>query len=338
MPVAFVRRSGRTSLDETRGGASSGDDAALRRACEWRGVATRRSFSLGASEASERFFPADWTRRRRITFSPSLGSWKCLSEERRFAFSYASTSVRTEPTPAVTLASLASRSARHSIPPPRPMTRRDPRSRQSASSSSSSSSSNSRPRRRLPYYRALVVALLLASFSSTCAEATARQTSRPAPTVVEVASPTNASPLPDASPPPDGRLLGWWWLVKWMPRVVYVVPNPHPKPGPYPPVVPPLVEPNCPEVTTTNGALVRDCCCRSGCAISGTQGPACAGPGDTTRCQPGQRPCNPWCDAFAGGCTPVPTPFSSGYPFYGYGAYQYADVSRRAGTTAERRD
>ena len=236
------------------------------------------------------------------------------------------------------------------------MTRRPSRSRHSSSSSSSS-----RPRRRLPYYRALVVALLLASFSSTRAEENARQTSRPAPAAAD------ASPLPDASPPPDGRFLGWWWLVKWMPRVVYVVPNPHPhvggpKPGPYPPVVPPLVEPNCPEVTTTNGALVRDCCCRSGCAISGTQGPACAGPGDTTRCQPGQRPCNPWCDAFfpfifnflscksylsrfnyrcdafAGGCTAVATPFSSGYPFYGYGAYQYADVSRRAGTTAERRD
>ena len=214
-----------------------------------------------------------------------------------------------------TLASLASHPSRHSsLPPPRPMTRRPSRSR-----------------------HALVVALLLASFASTRAEANARQTSRPAPAAAEVAPP------PDASPPPDGRFLGWWWLVKWMPRVVYVVPYPHPhgggpKPGPYPPVVPPLVEPNCPEVTITNGALVRDCCCRGGCAISGTQGPACAGPGDTTRCQPGQTPCNPWCDAFAGGCTAVSTQFSSGYPFYGYGAYQYADVSRRAGTTAERRD
>ena len=113
-----------------------------------------------------------------------------------------------------------------------------------------------------------------------------------------------------------------------MPRVVYVVPHGvyHPQ-GPKPDPMPPLVEPNCPEVVTQNGAPVRDCCCRSGCATSGTQGPACAGGGN--RCQPGQRPCNPWCDAFAGGCAAgVAT------PFYGYGSY--ADVSRRAGTTAER--
>ena len=295
--------------------AWSSSDAASARVASASGDAR----SLGASEASERFFfPADWTRRRRASAESARGNVS-RGKEVCFRARLDERARHRRVLPRV------ARFARHSIPPPRPMTRRDPRSRQSASSSS--------PRRPRPCRF-----LTTPSWSRCCRRPrrrparrrTARQTSRPVPAIVESASRTNASPPPDASPlpdaSPDGRLLGWWWLYKWMPRVVRRPSRSLPPSRPETRPNPPLVEPNCPEVVTTNGAPVRDCCCRSGCAISGTQGPACAGGGN--RCQPGQTR-QPVVRAFAGGCAAgVAT------PFYGYGAY--ADVSRRAGTTAER--